>query len=120
MGVLEKLTSEQGMRLAELKTDLEIIKECLPDMREVKEMLQELKKRVSSEGGETSVNKDGKSEAGNKSGTESDEDDGGLPPGWLKRVELPTFEGNDPLGWVARVEFFFLRCTRLNLLKGWM
>jgi len=53
LSALERWVSEQGKVVVELKADMEIIKESLPDMKEIKTMLLEIKKsKKSSEGGE--------------------------------------------------------------------
>lgn len=107
---LEKLVAEQGKRLTEMQADLEIVKGSLPDMREIKELLLEIKKRKTpSEDGASSINKEDKSEKTVSHADENSSDDSEEEPrrSWLKKVVLPAFEGEDPLGWVARAEKFF-------------
>lgn len=110
MNSLEKQVTEQGKRLIELKADLEVVKESLPDMKEIKELLLEIKKhKTPSEDGASSVNKEDKGEKTVSNADENSSDDSDEEPrtSWLKKVVLPTFEGDDPLGWIARAEKFF-------------
>jgi len=71
VSVLEKLASEHGKVI----TDMDLIKERLLDMRQIKELLLEFKKgKTPSDGGENSVNKDKKSEEENSDSNGSSED----------------------------------------------
>ena len=52
-----------GKVITDLKTDMDLIKERLLDMRQIKELLLEFKKgKTPSDGGENSVNRDKKAE----------------------------------------------------------
>lgn len=80
----EKDVTEQGLRLAELKTDMVCIKDLLSQMKNNK---------PSSFGRENSVNKKVRNlpKRGN-SGFEEERDF--LPCSWANNVELLTFEGS--------------------------
>ena len=70
MSVLEKLASEHGKVI----TDMDLIKERLLDMRQIKELLLEFKKgKTPSDGGENSVNKDKNPEEENSDNNGSSE-----------------------------------------------
>jgi len=90
--------NEQGKVAAELKAYLSIVKDCLRDKIEIKELVCEIKKEEkSSEGGKKTL------VHGNK--FDDDGEESSRPS--TKRVELLAFEGSDPLGWMARAEMFF-------------
>lgn len=93
---LEKLASDHGKQLAKLKADLEMVKESLPDMKEIKELLLEFKKhKTPSEEGERSVNKGDKSESDSE-GKDSDDSDDEPHSSWQKKVVLPTLKEDEP------------------------
>jgi len=102
---LEKLTSEQGRLTAEMRADINGLKERIMD---IKEMLQNLKKGDKlSDGGESSVNGEERREDRSRYENKSDVDEEGELKPWSRRVELPIFEGVDLMGWLARAEIFF-------------
>lgn len=104
MGYLEKMVTEHskmvaehGMKLDELKTDMDFIKELLLQMKG---------KKTPSVEGDNSVHKEEKSSEDEAGDDVTEEEEDKPLRSWFKKVELPTFEGNDPLGWLARAEKF--------------
>ena len=102
---LEKLISDQGRVMMELRNDINGLKD---DIINIKEMLRNLKKgdRLSDRG-ESSVNGEERRDERVKQSSKSEyeEESEGRP--WSRRIELPMFEGVDPIGWLARAEKFF-------------
>jgi len=73
---------------------MNLVKESIPDMKEIKELLLEIKKgKKLSNGGENSISGDKKREEEDidNHGFNKNEEEPLRPR--VKRVELPTFEG---------------------------
>ncbi|WVZ25214.1 hypothetical protein V8G54_003758, partial [Vigna mungo] len=80
---------EQRKVVAELKSGLQ-------DKKEIKELLQEIKKsKKLSEGGEYFVNNEEKEEKRYLHSSRLDEEGEELLRPWIKTVECPVFEEND-------------------------
>lgn len=74
VSALEKLAGEHGKVITDLKKNMDLIKERLLDMRQIKELLLEFKKgKTPSDGGENSVNKDKNPEEENSDNNGSSE-----------------------------------------------
>lgn len=72
---LERRVSEQGKVVAEMKNDLSIVKDNLPNMKEIKELLWEFKKgEKSSEGGANLVHNDDNGEERSVHGNKFEEE----------------------------------------------
>jgi len=85
-----------------------LVKEIILDMREIKELLLEIKKRKKlSNGGENSINREEKRVEEDIDNNRFNKDEEEPLHPWFKRVDLPMFEGIDPLGWITRAERFF-------------
>ena len=75
VSAFEKLANEYGKVITDLKPDMDLIKERLLDMRQIKELLLEFKKgKPPSDGGGNSVNRDKKPEEENSDNNRSSED----------------------------------------------
>jgi len=97
---LEKLTSDQGRVMMELRNDINGLKE---DIIDIKEMLRNLKKGDRlSDGGESSVNGEERRDERVKQSNKSEYEEESEERPWSRRIELPMFEGVDPLdGWLG-------------------
>ena len=75
VSALEKLASKHGKVITNLKTDMDLIKERLLDMRQIKELLLVYKKgKTPTDGGENLVNRDKKPKEENSDSNRSSED----------------------------------------------
>jgi len=101
---LEKLTSEHGRWISEMRANIIRLKESMLDLKEIKEMLRDIMKGDKMSEGESSVNGDERKEERSRQGNKSDAEDAGDLKLWSRRVDLPIFEGVDPMGWLARAE----------------
>ena len=108
MAAVEKFTSEQLKWNSEIKAEIMGLKERMLELKEIKEMLRDLKKGDRrSEGGESSVNGEERVEEPSRQDSQREKMKEGEMKSWGRRVELPGFEGEDPMGWLARAEKFF-------------
>ena len=77
----------------ELKTDTGMVKEGLPDLTEIKEMLKDFKKAdKNSEGGENSINGEERRERSAEIGNNFEEEEEERAKMWTRRVKLPVFK----------------------------
>jgi len=76
MSALEKWASKQGRVIAELKTNMGLVKEGLLELKEIKEMLKDSKNAdKNSEGGENFVNGEGRRERSAEIGNNFEEEE---------------------------------------------
>ena len=105
---VEKLTSEQEKWNSEIRAKILGLKEGMLELKEIKEMLQDLKKGDRrSKGGESLVNGEERREEPSRQENQWEKENEGEMKLWTRRVELQVFEGVDPMGWLAKAEKFF-------------